>query len=101
MAELVGLQTMLILNPYYMLFHAVVVSSLELDFLLKSCSAYCVILLKEEKNLRHIYGLLESSFSLLLLLKPNIYVRGSMDTYLFDVSNSAHILDSQKNNDCL
>ena len=92
---------MLILNLYSMVFYAVVFCAMELYFLLKSCSPYCVILLKEEKNLRHIYGLLESSFSLLLLLKPNIYVRGSMDTYLFDVSNSAQILDSQKNNDCL
>ena len=34
------------------------------------------------KKLRLIYGLLESSFSLLLLLKPNIYVRGSINRYI-------------------
>ena len=41
---------MLILNPYDVVFNAVVVSSLELNFLVKSCSAYCVILLKEEEK---------------------------------------------------
>ena len=40
--ELVGFQTMVILNLYCIFFHAVIVFALEFDLLFKYCSTYCI-----------------------------------------------------------